>query len=268
MPWPKALTFWLTDIRNAALIASVAAILGVLIPVWDGARSMLAIESIPHWIVLPLIVLILCFTAIMPVFYFALYRNEGLPNFSTSLRILSLTGAIVLGAITAAGFPQWIESLESYWADISVFDWSAGAATVSMAAHEPGTRTQVTSLLGEFSNLAYIMLLIAFFKHASKETDRDITNSRMLVIMTKIAVIAGGLVVAGCVIRLPFMPLVYSQIRDLAIQVGRTPPRLATLMVDAVRTLLVQACLFTAPYVVYRSSLRGAVAVEPAISKP
>src|SRR5579862_1599883 len=110
---------------------------------------MFAIESIPHWIVVPLIVLIFCFTAIMPAFYFALYRNEGLPDFPKTLRLLSLAAAIVLAIITAAELPRWIESIGSYWADISVFDWSAGAATISMAVHEPATRTQVASLLGE-----------------------------------------------------------------------------------------------------------------------
>jgi hypothetical protein len=255
MPWPKVLTFWLTDIRKAALIACVAMVLGVLIPAWDGARTMLAIESIGSWSI-PLILLTYCVTAIMPVFFFALYRNEGLLDFPKSLRVLSLAAAIVLGVITVAGLPQWIETLRSYWADIRTLDWTAGAEAVSIVAGEPGTYTQVATLLGGFSNLAYIMLLIALFKQAGKETDGDIPNSRMLAIMTKIAVIAWGLIVAGCVVRLLFLPFVNSQIRDLAIQVGRTPPRLGTMMVDAVRTLLSQACLFTAPHVVYRSRLR------------
>ena len=59
--------------------------------------------------------LAVCFTAILPVFYFALYRNEGLPDFPKSLRVLSLIAAIVLGIIMVAGLPRWIESIGSYW---------------------------------------------------------------------------------------------------------------------------------------------------------
>jgi hypothetical protein len=253
-----------TDIRETALIACVAAVLGVLMPSWNAAQTMFAIESIRPWSA-PLIVLMCCFTAIMPTFYFALYRNQGTLHFSKRMRLLSLTAAIILGIITAAELPRWIESFGSYWADIRLLDWNPGAEAVSIVAGEPGTYTQVAALLGEFSILAYIMLLIAFFRHAGK-SDGDIPNSRMLAIMTKIALIAGGLVVAGCVVRLLFLPFVNSQIRDFAIQVGRMPPRLLTMMADTVRTLLVQACFFTAPYVVYRSRVRRVEAAERAIS--
>ena len=265
MPWPKVLTSWLTDIRKAALIACIAAVLGRLIPEWSAAKSMYAIETMRQWSV-PLIVLGFCVDAILPAFYFALYRNEGLPDFPKRLRVLSLVAAIVFGAITVAGLPQWIESVESYWADIKVFDWSAGAATVSMAAREPGTRTQVTSLLAEFSNLAYIGLLVAFFRQERTASSGEIPISKLLAVTAKIAVIAWGLVVAGSLVRIPIMPFNYFEFRDLAIQVGRTPPRLGSMMAEAVRMLLVQACLFTAPYVVYRSRVRPALAVEPAIS--
>jgi len=265
MPRPPLLNFWLADIRKAALIACVAMVLGVLIPAWDGARTMLAIESMRQWSV-PVIVLTWCFTAIMPVFYFALYRNKGLPDFPKSLRLLSLTAAIVLGAITVAGLPQWIESIGSYWADIKVFDWSAGAVTVLDAAQEPGTSKQAAALLGTFSDLAYIGLLIAFFRHERKESPENNSVSKLLSVATKIAVIAGGLVVAGCLVRLPVMPYVYVELRDHAMEVGLKPPRLGTIMVDAVRTLLIQACFYTAPYVVYRSRARRPEAPEHAMS--
>jgi hypothetical protein len=267
MPWPKVLTSWFTDIRKAALIASVAVVLGGLIPELNAAKLMFAIDSMRRWSI-PLIGLGYCFDAILPVFCFALFRNEGLPDFPKSLRLVSLAAAIVFAIITAAELPRWIESIGSYWADISVFDWSAGAATLSMAAREPGTSNQVAALLGTFSNLAYIGLLIAFFRHAGKQSRGDLAVSRLLAIMTKVAVIAWGLVVAGSLVRLPFMPYGYVELREAATQLGRTPPRLATMMVDAVRLLVVQACYFTALFVVYRSRLRRTQAAEPAISTP
>jgi hypothetical protein len=265
MPWPKVLTPWLADVRKAALIAGVAAVLGVLMPAWSAARTMLAIETMRQWSV-PLIVLIWCFTAIVPAFCFALYRNEGPLDFPRNLRVLSLTAAIVLGVVTLAALPQWIESLGSYWADISTLDWTAGAATVSIVVRKPGTFTQIATLLGEFSNLTYIALLIAIFRQAGGQPRGEI--SRPLAVVSKVAVIAWGVWVAFNVVRLVFTPYTYFQLRDFALQVGRTPPRLEAMMVDVVRTILSQACLFTAPYVVYRSCVRRADATARAVSTP
>jgi hypothetical protein len=267
MPWPKALTFWLVDVRKAALVAGVATVLGSLIPGWNAALSMYAIESMRQWSI-PLIVLGYCFDAILPVFYFALYRNEGLQDFPRSLRLLSLAAAIVLGIIMAAWLPQWIESFGAYWAEIRLLDWSAGAATVSMVAREPGTSRQLAALLSTFSNLAYIGLLVTFFRQERGESSEDIPVSKLLAVATKVAGIAWGLVVAGSLVRLPFMPFVYIQIRDLAISSGRRPPQLEAMMLDAIRTLLVSTCFFTAPYAVYRSRLRRTEAAEPPIPTP
>jgi hypothetical protein len=240
MPWPKVLIAWLTEVRKAALVACVATVLGVLIPTWSAARSIFAIESVRPWSV-PVIVFMCCVTAIMPTFYFALYRNEGTLHFSKRLRSLSLMAAIAYGLLEAVQMAKW-----------------SGTSTTSLIADS----------LAVLSDLATIWLLIVFFRHASDESLGDVPVSRQLNLLTKIAVITWGLVVAGCVVRLPVMPFVYIQLRDAAINIGRKPPQLEAMISEAVRTLLVQACLFVAPYVVYRSSLPGTVAVEPAIATP
>ncbi len=263
MPW----TLWLTDIRKAALIASVTATLSVLMPAWYAVRTVLLIESNHSWTIL-LIPLIWCFTAILPVFYLALYRNEDLPEFPKSLRVLSLAAAIVLGVETVAGLPRWIGSLGSYWTAIRMLDWRPGAVTILDAVREPGTSVQLGALLNMLSTLAYIGLLIAFSREERTASSEDIPVSRLLAVTTKIAVIGWGLFVAGSLVRLMFMPYVYHEIRDLAIQIGRTPPGAGNLIMDAVRTLLVQACLFTAPYVVYRSLLRRPAPAEHATAPP
>jgi len=81
------LSIWLTDIRKAFFTAGVAAVLGVLIPTWSATQLTFAIESLRPWSI-PLIVWMYCFTAIMPVFYCALYRNEELPELPKSLVVV------------------------------------------------------------------------------------------------------------------------------------------------------------------------------------
>jgi len=75
----QPVTFWFTDIRKAALIACIALILSLPVPMWNATQTMFALASThPQrrgWII-PTTVFIYLFTAIMPVIYFALYRNE------------------------------------------------------------------------------------------------------------------------------------------------------------------------------------------------
>ena len=49
------------------------------------------------------------------------------------------------------------------------------------------------------------------------------------------------------VLRVIAMPYVFFQLRTYAFQIGRTPPRLGVMIAEAIRTLLIQACLSTAP---------------------
>lgn len=257
----------LLDIRRAALIAAVAGALVILTPAWTGARMILGIDSLRPWFI-PLFLLEFCVSAFMPLFYFALYRNEGLPEFPKRLPMLSLLAAIIFSGFTVAELPRWFESFGPDWATIRTLDWKPGAATMLDAVREPATIRELTSFLGVLSNFACVGLLVAFFRQDPKESSRGISVSSFLFLMTKIAVIIGGLIVAGCLIRFLFMPYLYIQLRDLATQNGVTPPRLANLILDAVRTLLIQACLFTAPYVVYRSRARHTEARESVVSTP
>jgi hypothetical protein len=72
-------------------------------------------------------------------------------------------------------------------------------------------------------------------------------------IVTRVAVIAGGLWLAFNVVRLAYVPFIYPQIRSYALYYKRTPPRLWDMMAEAVRFALGQACLFAAPFIVWRS---------------
>lgn len=52
---------------------------------------------------------------------------------------------------------------------------------------------------------------------------------------------------------LALTPYSFVTLRNLALQIGRRPPTFGDLLAEQIRTVLVQACLFAAPYIVYRS---------------
>jgi hypothetical protein len=201
---------------------------------------------------IPVSLLTFLFTATLPAFYFALFRNVGTLRFPKRLRLLALTGALTSGVIVVAGFPDWIRPLGDYLA-ASRFDWSVGASNILTFARDPRTIAQLSTLLGELSNIAYILMLIAVFRWAGDPGEADVPISRLLRVMTKVVVISWGVVVTFCLIRLIGMPFIFIQLRDVALKMGRKPPLLGNMMAEATRTLMSQACLLAVPYIIYRS---------------
>jgi len=193
-------------------------------------------------------------SAIMPGFYFALYRIEGSLRFPKYIRQVSLVTVLVFGLIVAVDLWDWIGgSLVPYLTVMKALDWKIGATSVVAAARDPRTIKHVSIVLTELSAFAYILLLLAFFRHADGElfTDADVPVSRLLVFATKVALITWGIWVAFNVVRLVLTPYSYFHLQDAALQIGRRPQRLGPMMADAIRMLLGQACFLIAPYIVY-----------------
>jgi hypothetical protein len=96
--------------------------------------------------------------------------------------------------------------------------------------------------------------LIAIFRQSGDEAFQsgDVSVSRLLIVVTKTALIVWGLWVAFNVVRVGLTPYTYS----LSLQMGRKTPPLSGMMLDAIKMLLNQACFFVAPYIVYNSWLR------------
>ena len=155
-----------------------------------------------------MVVSLTLFTAIMPVFYFALYLNETVLHFPKRLRLLALLAASTFGVIVLTALPGWVRSLAAYLSALKTFDWSVGATSVFAFARDPRTIGQLSTLLGELSNIACILMLIAIFRWAHEPLD-NVPVSRLLRVMTKVAVICWGLVVAFLVLRLIAMPYVF-----------------------------------------------------------
>jgi hypothetical protein len=81
----------------------------------------------------------------------------------------------------------------------------------------------------------------------------DLPGSRFLGRVTKVAVVVYGIIVAILVIRVLLTPHTYSYLKSIAMENGRTMPPFSSLVEEAIRTLAAQACLFVAPYIVFRS---------------
>jgi membrane-bound ClpP family serine protease len=131
-PQPNPAVHLFSDIRKIALITFIAAVLGLLIPVWRLTQQAAAI-GLPVWARVPVLLFGYLFTAIMPVFFFALYRNQGTLRFSKHLRLLSLIAALVFGLIVAWDLSGWVESIGSYWRTVSMLDWRRDPRTVNQS---------------------------------------------------------------------------------------------------------------------------------------
>ena len=249
------MTAWCTDLRKTALIVFVASLLSLLIPMWNMTQQMSDLESRnpdSRWWMISATVVLCLYTATLPAFYFVLSRNDGALRFPKRLRLLALVAALTTGVIVVAGLLDWIRSLGSYLAS-PMFDWSVGARNILTLVRDPRTIGQLSTLLGELANIALVLILVAVFRWGGEPRETDVPVSKLLRVMTKVAVISWGLVVAFCVIRLISMPFLFIQFRDAALKIGRKPPLLGNLMAEATRTLLSQACLLAVPYIVYRS---------------
>ncbi len=73
------------DLREAALVASVAAVLATFMPTWDAIRTIAAVGSMHGQSSIPYDDCLFIFTAILPVFYFGLYGNKRTLRFSRHL---------------------------------------------------------------------------------------------------------------------------------------------------------------------------------------
>jgi hypothetical protein len=178
-------------------------------------------RDVTGWVI-PALVLVYLFTAILPIFYFALYRNTAALCVPKGPRLFGLAAAVVFAIMMAAALPDSIPN--------------------------------VPTLLGELSNLGYLLLLLALVRRRGDETPHDGSVSRALRLASKVASIAYGLWGGFCLATLAVAPFAYVQLENWGRQAGalRTPGVVAMVMKQTCLALN-QACLFAAPYIVYRS---------------
>ncbi len=80
---------WLSDIKKVAFITFSATVLSLLIPIGRLTQQTPGYR-LPVWEKVSFILFGYVFGAIMPTFYFALYRNKGTLRIPKNLRLLSL----------------------------------------------------------------------------------------------------------------------------------------------------------------------------------
>jgi hypothetical protein len=225
---------WLTDIRKVALLACITSAVDLIGYLWRAAPNVIAIASqvsSESWRAVPLALLTFIVTALLLVFYFALYRDEGSVQVSERLRLPARTAAFILGILLALQLAEWIKSPER----------------------------PVPALLGALETIAYILLLAALSRDSGDEPEEVRPVGSLLYVVTKVTVITWGVWVAFNLLRVLALPYVYSQTRDYLISIGRDRPIFADMAKEIVPAFLTAACLFTAPYIVYRS-IRDATA--------
>jgi hypothetical protein len=236
----------LRDVRRAALAACAATVLSVAMPMWNlwnSARQMFAMETnIGQLGAISSIVVGCLFTATLPLFYFALYRNEADLPISRDMRWVAMTAAVVIGILGVAAIPGWIGSFRR--------------ESVIEITGRPWTVSDTSNAIGEVANLAALSLLVALFRLVSDGSERGVAVSNLLRVATRMAVIAGGIAAVGCVVGLAATPWIYSDIRGRSLEMGYSTVKWTfwRLAADRARTALAIICVFVAPFVVWRSS--------------
>ena len=245
-----------SNIRNAAILAFIGTVTALAIPLWNALQSTFETWSTPTlqpWRV-PVVVLLFLFSIVQPLFCYALYRNRGQLDISNELRSVSLIAAIGFGLIICAGLLQYVESFNSYRTAMSTERILEGHGHT--AGPFAGASTLALNLLSDLSNLGYLALLIALSRKNDNRDDSGSPPSRLLRIVTKIAVVALGIGVALALIRIPGAVYAHFSLREQASQNGVTLPPLLPRILKFSQEALSQACLFAAPWVVYKSQSR------------
>jgi len=224
-------------------VTCVASVLAVAIPMWNFTRRMLALESrIGLLIAIAGILVGYVFTAIVPLFYFALYRNKGDLSISRNMRRISITAAGAIGILSLAAILRWIA-------------FSQGDSVLDATA-KPWTTSDTAALISLGANVSVVLLLSALFRLAGIGSPESGIASKFLDLLTKVAVVAGGIVAVGCVVGLAATPWVYSYVRDWSSKVGSSnaPWTFSGLALDRIGAALNAMSVYVAPFVIWQGS--------------
>jgi hypothetical protein len=220
-------------------------VLGAAYPVRNAIRSLGTVfPYLPLAIVTSMVGLL--GIAIPLVFLFALYRDDATLRISKRLRQLALLAAVVSGLEASLQLFERIRFLHSDWSQIQRL---GGAAYV------------LSSSLDLLAQVAYILFLVAMFRHASDGLGTGLRGSRLLGQVAKLAVVVWSVVLLGIIAAGIYWSIEYPYFQNLARQNGREPQALGTDLLHRMRALLQQACLMVPPLIVWKSQrLRSGIA--------
>ena len=234
---------WQRGIRKVALIVFVFSMLASIRPFrtlyWT--ISDIRAKGAPWWQVAPSSLLGVLLSAVLPIFFFGLYRDNGTLRISQTLKYLSLAGAFVYAVFL---FP--VVRVQSNNSDIGAFGLLDGRFW---------TFSHITGLFATVSDVTLIILLLMLFLQPSSRLDpgSEIPSTFLLDQVTKIAVWVYGAGLAFNILRTIMTPYTYSVLQSTADANGVTMPPFSLLFWETVRDLLTYGCLFIPPFVVLKS---------------
>lgn len=227
----------MSGLRKAALAACITGTLSFVWATWilvmqiEHAQGAVPMATVALSIVLTLV------AALTPVFYFALFRNETPLAFGRGQRTVSLLAAVVFGILVAISLPDVLASFQT-GLDMNL----------------------LVRLVGEGSNVAYLLLLIAIY-HAPEMDPSPAAPSVLLEIASRLNVLLSGLGLVYLILQTGAMPYLFWSHRGEIQRSGQDPHVLQYMIDGPLTKLLTAACLFAAPYVV-AMSVRSAHAPE------
>jgi hypothetical protein len=199
---------------------------------WTGPESKL-------WII-PLILLVFLFGALMPLFYLALFRNADAIHVPRRLRRIALAGILGLSLYVATTIPGVIGSIHA----------------------QDGSTQLLRGGLLEISNLSAILLLVALSREAGDGAGTGQRMSKWFRWVTVAGVITlFAWLAIGC-LRVAISPLLYIQLRDAASANGRTLPSYGAFLSEIVRQALPSAP-FVSTHILYKSRYKSRARTLP-----
>ncbi len=234
-------TFWLIDIRKVALAAGVAETLSGVISISRFQRQSL-INAVSGSLLFSLWILAALFIAgALLAFLFMLSRSEGVPGISQVLGWLALGAAFLRALLTAPSFLAWIGSL------------GAHSSSVLFASAHRWTLGDATAAFDQFSNLASIWLLVAFFYSSRRALVDDVSISTSLGIVALVAAASWALWISGQVVLNAYQ--CFAQ-WDYFLKHGLTQAQMISISIRSFQHLLTQATTVVAPFIIYKSMPR------------
>ena len=245
---------WLTDVRKLALLNCIFSFLSVLVP----AERLLATTNAvtadhpdwSMWMTLGLVAVTLV-TVLFLTFFLALYLDRARIVLPAPLRLIALGAVMVLLVIGFRTFGGWALGMRRDWSFVTQQEWLTGARSLRSWLGNPVTIREFANSTNVAAAVSYAFFLIALFRQSDSSGRPEVPFSRLLAVVTKSSVVVAGIIIAFLLIRVLATPYLYSQTRAIAMQVGRTPPPFFDLLRDTIRDLLLGACYFTGPFLVY-----------------
>lgn len=237
---------WLTDVRKLALLALVTTAVDALWPA--GGFS-----TVGPWVrgldAVPL--------AVPLLFLWLLHRSRLPLCVSQRLRRLALAAGVGVGIASLYGLAEWAMAEQPYFDALLAVDWSSGGVAVRAVQSDPRTWELLRSAVEGSSNVALLLLLLAFRRVPGTEiSEGNLPQKSLLRRVTRIALGVGYAISGLILLRFPLTPFLYSMNSGhiFSAPAFSTPAfPIGAVLAELTRELLFALSLTAIPFIVSRS---------------